>query len=106
MKFFDFLPRKFFIDDLCLFGDLNRQNYAIEKAVFDVFRKLKIQTLILDLAAMQTGSLSEEAEESLDSNGETLYAFLSNLDNDYNDLFAVSEVEAAEVQHHHRPQAG
>ena len=46
LKFFDFLPRKFFIDDLCLFGDLYRQNYATEKAVFDVFRKLKIQTLI------------------------------------------------------------
>ena len=48
LKFFDFLPRKFFIDDLCLFGDLNRQNYTIEKAVFDVIRKLKVQTLILD----------------------------------------------------------
>ena len=39
LKFFDFLPQ---------FGDLNRQNYTIEKAVFDVIRKLKIQTLILD----------------------------------------------------------
>ena len=42
LKNFDFLPMKFIIDDLCLFGGLNRQNYATEKAVFDVFRKLKI----------------------------------------------------------------
>ena len=48
LKIFDFLPPKFFIDDLCLFGDLNRQNYAIEKAAFDFFRKLRVQTLILD----------------------------------------------------------
>ena len=48
LKFFDFLPWKFFVDDRCLFGDLNRQNYTIEKAVFDIIRKLNIQTLILD----------------------------------------------------------
>ena len=28
------------------FNDLNRQNYATEKAVFDVFKKLKIQIFI------------------------------------------------------------
>ena len=39
LKNLDFLP---IIDDLCHFGGLNRQNYATEKAVFDVFRKLKI----------------------------------------------------------------
>ena len=38
LKNFDFL----LIDDLCLFGGLNRQNYATEKAVFDIFEKLKI----------------------------------------------------------------
>ena len=30
LKFFDFLP---IINDLCLFGGLNQQNYATEKAV-------------------------------------------------------------------------
>ena len=42
LKNFDFLPMIFIIDDLFLFGGLNQQNYATEKAVFDVFRKLKI----------------------------------------------------------------
>ena len=42
LKNFDFLRMKFIINDLCLFRSLNWQNYATEKAVFDVFRKLKI----------------------------------------------------------------
>ena len=37
------------------------------------------------LAAMVAGSLSDEAEECLDAYGERLYAFLSNLDNDYSE---------------------
>ena len=48
LKNFDFWPMKLYIYDLCLLGGLNRQNYGTEKAGFDVFRKLKIETLILD----------------------------------------------------------
>ena len=62
------------------------------------------------LAAMVAGSLSDEAEECLDAYGERLYAFLSNLDNDYSELFKFSEVEVAEYAEvevvQQRPQAG
>ena len=62
------------------------------------------------LALMIAGDLSDEAEELLDANGERLYAFLSNLDNDFSDYFRFDDEEVAEAFEYGpqnlRPEAG